>query len=115
MLNQKDLSDIPQAWNLVLKALGGTGMEIQAVSRRDGYGCFFHARSKQNSIQVEPSAENTPSCNISTTRTITFEAFERVAKNYNPYARGVKGVRETIRDTCGWNSSYILSIIHKIL
>ena len=112
-MHQKDLSDIPRSWELLLIALGGEGMDIMRVSRRNSDGPLFHAHSNIDSIKVAPAAGDNPSVDLSMNRTIYFEEYKCVAKKYNKYVLGNE--LRTNLGKCGFNSSYILSIIDNIL
>lgn len=112
-MHQKDLSNIRRSWESLLIALGGEGMNIMRVSRRNRDGPLFHAHSNIDSIKVAPAAGDNPSVDLSMNRTIYFEEFECVAKKYNKYVLGDE-LRTNI-GKCGFNSSYIISIINHVL
>ena len=112
-MHQKDLSDIPRTWESLLIALGGEGMDIMRVSRRNSDGPLFHARANIDSIKVAPAAGDNPSVDLSMNRTIYFKEYKCVAEKYNKYVLGDE-LRANFKK-CGFNSSYIFSMIDHIL
>jgi hypothetical protein len=73
---------------------------------------YFYARTEREYIVIKPSQNQIlPSGDISTTRTVDFKQFKCVFNNYNDYILQKKGIRPKIRDSCGKNSSYIISLI----
>lgn len=41
--------------------------------------------------------------------------YECIASRYDDYVAGVKAIRPQMRDECGQNSSYLISLIHHLL
>jgi len=107
---QKDLADKTKAWDTILGSLGNKGKDMRTWSKRDGDGNYFHAESSGKIIIFSQSKE-TPPCKIDFPRPITYEDFERVANMFNQYlTREVKR-----KDVKGWNTSYIISLIARLL
>jgi hypothetical protein len=91
-------------------------MDVQTWSNNKGDGCYFHVRESGSQLKIQSSSKKSPSCKIRKERTIDLKQFECVAKSYNSYVNEdkeiSKGIRPNIRDNCGFNTSYIISLIH---
>ena len=114
MLLQKELTDKTKAWNKIFQSFKNNGTNVQTWSLSRGNGCYFHVDISGNKLIIKISNEKTPSCKITNDRTVDFQQFEFVANYYNSYIKGIKGIREKIRDGCQ-NSSYIISLITRFL
>jgi len=93
-------------WKKIVSEIGSTGREFETWGRYWGYNNKFRVRAEKNIIVVDGPS-------ISSPRIITFTEFECVAALYDDYIKGVKGIRNTMRDDCGRNSSYIITLIHE--
>ena len=47
--------------------------------------------------------------------TIAFPDFEKVANYYNDYIDDVPGIKQKMRNEVGYNTQYILTLIHHVL
>lgn len=112
---KKDIVKISDAWEAVMLELGPPGLDLQVISNARGRGDFFHATAMARSIRIEPSINNTPSCKLSQPRTVFYPEFECIAKHFNDYFNRKRGIREYFRDTCGQNSSYIITMINDLV
>lgn len=80
-------------------------LETWALVPREG---LFHARSVSDRIFVEGKG-------VKGIRAIAYPDFEKVAKNYNDYIDDVPGIKKKIRDEVGYNTQFILTLIHYVL
>lgn len=110
-MHEKDLIDIPSVWKNIHLKLGTSGKDVLKVALHPRDYTYFHACSQSNNIFIENAKEHAESVNLTYSRTISYNEFQCVAQYYNQYVKGIIGVRETIRDNCGQNSSYIISLI----
>ena len=101
-----DLNIVSEYWTRIISELGPGGLELTTWSVYRPKGIHFTARASGDAIVVEGPS-------ISSSRIISYREFECVAKLYNAYIGGVAGIRPTIRDRCGWNSSYVITLIHE--
>ena len=109
---QKDLIDLKKAWDFIFQSLLFPGRDIQLWSKNYGYRDYFHAVARGNKIIITRSLEKDPSCKIQngSERSIDYQQFECVANRFNQYVAGDLK-RHIIRDKCGQNTSYIISLI----
>lgn len=98
---------IIKCWNHILSSLGSTDRDLLTWSIYRPKRIPFRATVSGNAIVVE-------SPSISTPRTINYSEFECVAKLYDAYKQRKPGVRSAMRDGCGLNSSYIITLIHEL-
>ncbi len=113
---KKDFEDIEACWETILFEIGKEGKDIEICSLQPrGETKYFHARKRRNKIIVDVAREHTKSSDISTERSIDLSEFECVAGLYNDYISGLKGIRSEMRDNCGQNSSYLISLIDRFL
>jgi hypothetical protein len=68
-------------------------------------GGHFYARAVSDRVFIEGKG-------IKGIRTVGYPEFEKVAKHYNDFIEGVTGTKQKMRDECGYNTSYILTLIH---
>jgi len=106
MSKRVDSKRVCWCWNRLIKELGQNGVELKTWSRFKPREIPFRVRTKGSVIVIEGPG-------ISPPRIITFKEFECVYKLYNDYIAGVAGIRPRIRDRCGFNSSYIITLIHQ--
>lgn len=101
-----DSNRVCECWVGLMNELGQNGRELKTWSLLRPRELPFKARAKGNVIVVEGPR-------ISPPRIITIKEFECTYKLYNGYIDGVTGIRQKIRDKCGFNSSYIITLIHQ--
>lgn len=112
----KDFEDTRECWKKILRYIETEGKDIEVCSLRPrGDSKFFHAWKNGSRIKVDTAENQRNSVDITTTRTINYDEFKCIAKLYNDYVSGKKGVRPTMRDNCGHNSSYVISLINEVL
>ena len=80
-------------------------LETWALIPRSGR---FYARAASDRIFIEGKG-------IKGIRTIAFPEFEKVAKYYNDYIDDVSGIKQKMRNEVGYNTQYILTLIHHVL
>jgi uncharacterized protein (DUF1330 family) len=85
--------------------IGSLELETWALKPRGGR---FYARAASDRIFIEGKA-------VKGIRTISFPSFEKAAKYYNDYIDDVPGVKQRMRDEVGYNTQYILTLIHHVL
>lgn len=98
---------IRQYWeNLQAELKKGTlDLETWALEPTGGH---FYARAVSDRVFIEGKG-------IKGIRTVGFPEFEKAAKHYNDYVDGAAGVKQKLRDEVGYNTSYILTLIHHAL
>jgi hypothetical protein len=111
----KDLADKRKAWDTLSESLKSKGVVIQTWSRSRGNGCYFHAIVSGDSIIVSGTPLKAPSCNIKSgkKRSIDYAQFEQVANIFEKYVTGETSRMDMLK--LGWNSSYIISLIMRLL
>lgn len=108
--------DIYKSWETLLEKIGSDGNDFLIFSiRRRRERRYFHARVDGQYIVVDRAKEHTETAQINRERRIDFDQFRCVALLYVEYVLGVKGIRPKMRDHCGWNTSYLISLIHHLL
>lgn len=112
----KDLGDIPASWKKLLYKVGSEGDDfiIFSIVLRTEIK-YFHARVKGQYIVVDRARKHLETAQINEERTIDFNQFGCVAHLYNEYVLGNRGIRPMMRDNCGQNTSYIISLISRLL
>jgi len=80
-------------------------LETWALKPRSGR---FYARAASDRILIEGKG-------IKGIRTIAFPDFEKVAKYYNDYIDDVPGIKQKMRNEVGYNTQYVLTLIHHVL
>ena len=113
MLVKKDLTDKRKSWIIIFESLKKDGRDIQTWSKRDRGRCFFHANTFGEEIIVARSKE-LPSCKLDSYRPISYQQFKKITKIFNQYVSGEIN-REDMRYFFGWNTSYIISLIVRLL
>jgi len=93
-------------WDRLLAELGKQQQHLTTWSAFRPSNRPFTVRALGDTIVV-----NGPS--ISVPRTIIYNEFECVFSYYDDYVNHVLGIRSMIRDECGLNSSYIITLIHE--
>lgn len=93
-------------WKHILNELGMKGQEFSLWGAYRSSRRPFTARATGNYIVIEGPS-------ISSPRTISYTEFECVFGYYEDYVNLVPGMRPKIRDRCGLNSSYIITLIHE--
>ena len=98
---------IRECWDKLQAELKGKTIELEtwAIPPREG---SFYARGVSDRVFIEGKS-------IKGIRTITFPEFEKLAKFYNDYVDGVSGVKQKMRGELGYNTPYILTLIHHSL
>jgi hypothetical protein len=112
----KDFGDVHDAWERLLENIGPDGNDfvIFSIKRRKEIG-YFHARAEGQHIVVDRAEGHIETSKINGERRMDFNQFRCVAKYYNDYVCGIKGIRPKMIDSCGFNTSYIISLIHYLL
>jgi hypothetical protein len=112
----KDFGDIWDAWKMLVEKIGPVGNDfvIFSIKQRKQIR-YFHARVAGNYIVVDRAKEHVETAQINRERRIDFNQFRCVAQVYNKYIQGTEGIRPMMRDHCGQNTSYIISLIHHLL
>lgn len=116
MNDTKDLSNIEKSWKTLLDQLSPSGNDFKMFAikpRKDAK--YFNAKVEGQQIVVDVARTHGNSSDIKVQRRIGFKEFQCVASKYNQYVAGVKGIRPQIRDECGLNSSYLITLIHHLL
>jgi hypothetical protein len=98
---------IREYWDLLQAELkkGNLDLETWALEPTGGH---FYARAVSDRVFIEGKG-------IKGIRTVGFPEFEKAAKQYNDYVDSVAGVKQKLRDDVGYNTSYILTLIHYAL
>ena len=111
-----NFDDPEQCWNRLTKAIGpgGDDYPLWSAIRKRTETKFFSAYVDGCNIVVDCARSHTSS-NITKPRTINYGQFSCVAHSYNRYIERTDYIRGTITKNCGENTSYIISLIHKIL
>lgn len=99
-----------EIWSKIKSNIGENGKEIKTFSITNRKPKYFLVKVVNDSLIVSRSFKNEESCNINTSRTITYKQFEEIYKFYDLYIRGEKGIREKMRNLNN-NTTYIISII----
>jgi len=106
-LNRIEPDKAKQYWERLHNELKGKNLEIETWSLKGRSG-HFYARSVSDRIFIEGKG-------IKGVRTIAFPEFEKAAKYYNDYIDDVASVKQKMRDDVGYNTPYILTLIHHVL
>lgn len=94
-------------WEQIQTELKTGSLEIETWSFEPRSG-HFYARSVSDRVFIEGKG-------IKGIRTIRYEEFEKVATHYNDYIDEVSGTKQKLRDEVGYNTTYILTLIHRVL
>jgi hypothetical protein len=100
------MENITKGWEVIKSYLSNKSVELETWGHYRSSKQQFFARLNKDRIIITGKSFNGH-------REISFKEFECVAKHYDDYIQGVKGTRKTIRDNCGYNSSYIITLIHE--
>jgi len=90
-----------------LQAELSSNLELETWSLKTRSGRFY-ARAASDRIFIEGKG-------IKGIRTIAFPEFEKVALDYNDYIDDVPGIKQKMRNEVGYNTQYILTLIHHVL
>lgn len=93
-------------WNHILNELEPEGQNFITWSAYRPLYKPFTARAVGDFIVVDSPSITSP-------RTINYTEFECVFQYYEGYINLEPGIRPRIRDECGLNSSYIITLIHE--
>lgn len=99
--------EIRNYWLKLQEELANSNLELETWSLRPRSG-HFYARAASDRIFIEGKG-------IKGIRTIAFPEFEKVAMYYNEYIDDVAGIKQKIRNEVGYNTQYILTLIHHVL
>lgn len=94
-------------WEQIQEELKGGHVEVETWSLEPRTG-HFYARAVSDRIFIEGKG-------IKGIRTIRYEEFEKAATHYNDYINEVPGTKQKLRDEIGYNTTYILTLIHRAL
>jgi len=112
----KSFVDMYKTWKTLLEKIGPDGNDFVIFSiRRRKERKYFHAKVDGQYIVVDRAKEHTETAQINIERRIDFDQFRCIAQLYNEYVLEIKGIRPKMRDRCGWNTSYLISLIHHLL
>lgn len=78
-------NDFMEIWSKIKSNIGENGKEIKTFSITNRKPKYFFAKVVNDSSIVSRSFKNEESCNINTTRTITYKQFEEIHKLYDIY------------------------------
>jgi uncharacterized protein YuzE len=112
----KNFGDMHGAWRMLLEKVGPDGDDFMICSimpRKEIK--YFHAKVDGGYIVINRAKEHVETAKINGERRIDFNQFGCVVQLYNEYVRGSNAIRPMMRDNCGQNTSYIISLIHYIL
>lgn len=112
----KEFGDMYDTWKMLLEKIGPDGNDYVFFSimlRKEIK--WFHAKVDGEYIIIDRAKAHVETAKINGERRIDFNQFRCVAQLYNKYVLGIKGIRPMMRDDCGQNTSYIISLIHHIL
>ncbi|GEM_PF-2648208 len=112
---QKDLSDVEGAWKTLLERIGeGNDFSVFSIQKRKPIR-YFHAEVSGDYIIIDRAKKHLETVNITKKRRVDFNQFRCVARLYNRYIKGEVGIRPLMRDKCGYNTSYVISLIYHLL
>jgi hypothetical protein len=94
-------------WEQIQDELKNGHVEVETWSLEPRTG-HFYARAVSDRIFIEGKG-------IKGIRTIRYEEFEKAAAHYNDYVNEVPGTKQKLRDEVGYNTTYILTFIHRAL
>ena len=98
--------DARDCWMRILNEIGPQGRNFATWGAHWSTDRPFTAREAGGYIVVEGPRITSP-------RTIYYREFECVFRYYEDYVNLEPGIRPRIRDECGVNSSYIITLIHE--
>ena len=81
---------------------GPKEMSTWAIPPREG---SFYARAASDRVFIEGKT-------IKGIRTIAYPEFEKLSKHYNEYLDGAAGVKQKMREELGYNTPYLLTLLH---
>ena len=96
-----------QYWEQIQAELktGNLELETWSLEPRSGH---FYARAVSDRVFIEGKG-------IKGIRTIKYAEFEKAAAHYNDYIDEVPGTKQKLRDEVGYNTTYILTLLHRAL
>jgi len=116
MNETKDFRKVENAWMNLLEQIGSEGNDFNTVGIKPRkHDKYFNARVEGQQIVVGVAKMHEKSADIKEERYIDLNQFKCVARRYNKYVSGIKGVRPEMLDECGKNISYLISLIHQLL
>jgi hypothetical protein len=116
MKETKNFSDVEKSWATLMKQLSVQGSDFKMFGIRPRADAkHFNARIAGEHIIIDVAKTHENSSKITVERYISFKEFKCIASKYNDYVSGLKGTREQMRDECGQNTSYLISLIHYLL
>ena len=95
-----------ESWDHVLTELGMQQRHFTTWSAFRPSNRPFTAQALGDIVIIDGPSITVP-------RTIHYREFECVFSYYDDYVNHVPGIRPMIRDECGLNSSYIITLIHE--
>ena len=101
------IENVKRYWQQIQDELKDGSLEIETWSK-DPRGGRFYARGVSDRVFIEGKG-------IKGIRAITFSEFEKVAAYYNDYVDEVPGIRQKLRNIGGYNTTYILTLLHRVL
>lgn len=104
-----------EKWKTLLEKLHENDKDFPTFGITNIKPKYFYAYIKGNLIIIENAKHEENSCSISTKRKIDIKQFEGVFEKFEDYISGVKGVRQTLRDSAGQNTTCTISLIKHIL
>jgi hypothetical protein len=106
-LKHLQLKKTRQYWEQIQAELKTNNLELEtwALEPRSGH---FYARTVSDRVFIEGKG-------IKGIRTVGYPEFEKVATYYNDYIDDVPGTKQKMRDSCGYNTTYILTLLHRVL
>ena len=115
-IEKKDFGDIKSSWENLLKKVDFDEEDFQFYSIKPRKEIkYFHAKVENQYIVIDRATKHSETAELNGERRIDFKQFKCVAPLYNQYIVGTKGIRPKMRDNCGQNTSYIISLISHLL
>jgi len=99
-----DVNKTRKYWDQLQAELKEGTAELETWSLQPKGGSFY-ARAASDRVMIEGKG-------IKGIRMIAFPEFEKGAKYYNDYIDEAVGVKQKMRDEIGYNTTYILTLIH---
>ena len=106
-MNYIKQEDVRGCWERLQGRLSGKTLEIETWSIPSRSGSFY-ARAVSDRVFIEGK-------NIKGIRTVSYPEFEKLARYYNDYLDGVAEVKQRMRGDVGYNTPYVLSLLHYVL
>jgi len=100
-------SKIKQFWEQLQTEMKKGTLDLETWTL-EPTGGHFYARAVSDRVFIEGKG-------IKGIRTVAYPEFEKVATHYNELLDGVAGVKQKLRDEVGYNTTYIITLIHHAL